>query len=185
MSGKTGKIILSLCELAIGVILLINPIGFTSGVIVAVGAALVVVGIISIVKYFRADPDIALADHGLARGLIELAAGAFCVINSHWFIATFPLLTILYGIVTLVTGITKLQWTVDMIRLKMNRWFIMGIAALLTVTCALIMLFNPFGSTAVLWTFIAITLIVEAVIDVVAAFMGNSSGERKFSTKGK
>ena len=44
----------------------------------------------------------------------------------------------------------------------------MGLSAALTIVCAVIILYNPFSSTAVLWTFIAITLIVEAVVDVIA-----------------
>ena len=88
--------------------------------------------------------------------------------NSHWFIAAFPLLTVLYGIGTLVTGIAKVQWMTNRIRLKAKRWFLMGLSAALTIVCAVIILYNPFSSTAVLWTFIAITLIVEAVVDVIA-----------------
>ncbi len=183
MSGKTGKIILSICELVIGIILLINPVGFTAGIIVAVGAVLIVTGVISIFRYFRAEPAAAVVGQSLTRGLISIVVGGFCIINSRWFIVTFPLLTILYGVGTLITGIAKLQWTVDMIRLKMNRWFLMGIAALLTIICAVVILCNPFGSTAVLWTFVAITLIVEAVIDIIAAL--TQKGEQKFSTKGK
>lgn len=39
----------------------------------------------------------------------------------NWFIATFPLLTILYGILILLTGFFKVQWAMDMIRMKQGK----------------------------------------------------------------
>ena len=38
--------------------------------------------------------------------------------RSGWFIAAFPVLTMLYGVATLVTAFGKLQWTADLLRLK-------------------------------------------------------------------
>ena len=171
MSNKMSKmssILLSLCELVVGILLLVSPVSFTTGIIQFVGIVLIIGGVISVVQYFRTEPEVAVAEQSLTHGLIEILLGCFCAFNSQWFIATFPILTILYGIGTLVTGIAKVQWMIDMIRLKVKKWFLMGIAAVLTIICAVIILCNPFSSTAVLWMFIAITLIVEAVIDVIA-----------------
>ena len=168
-SSKMSSIILSVCEICIGIILLVNPFAFTTGIIIALGVVLELIGIVSIVQYFRTVPEIAAVKHGLTRGCIEILAGLFCILKSGWFIATFPILTILYGIGTLIAGIAKVQWTVDKIRLKLKRWFWTAISAALTIICAVIILCNPFSSTAVLWTFIAIILIVEAIIDLVAA----------------
>ena len=33
--------------------------------------------------------------------------GAFCAFNSRWFIATFPVITLIYGVIILVAGIRK------------------------------------------------------------------------------
>lgn len=168
-SSKVSSIILSLCEAIIGVLLLVNPVGFTTGIIVFLGIVLLVLGITSVVQYFRTEPEAAVLKQGLTRGCIEILSGLFCIMKSGWFIATFPILTILYGIGTLIAGIAKVQWTVDKIRLKMKKWFWTAIGAVLTIACAVIILCNPFSSTAALWIFIAITLIVEAVVDIIAA----------------
>ena len=58
--------------------LLINPIGFTSAIIVAFGIVLLAVGILSIVKYFRQEPKEAMAGKCLTKGLIALLCGCFC-----------------------------------------------------------------------------------------------------------
>lgn len=95
--------------------------------------------------------------------------------RSNWFIVTFPLLTVIYGVLTLLGGINKVQWAIDMLRAKQKYWFVAIISAVLTLVFSALILANPFASTAVLWTFIAVTLIVEAVIDIVAFILGRKS----------
>lgn len=167
--SKASNIILSLCEAIIGVLLLVNPVGFTSGIIIFLGIVLLILGIANVVQYFRTPPEVAAMKRSLTRGCLEILAGLFCILKSGWFINAFPLLTILYGVGILVTGITKVQWTIDRIRLKLKKWFWLAISAALTIVCAVIILCNPFGSTAVLWIFIAVMLIIEAIVDILAA----------------
>ncbi|WP_262398460.1 DUF308 domain-containing protein [Zongyangia hominis] len=107
-----------------------------------------------------------------AKGIIFAIFGLFCAFKSEWFMVTFPLLTVLYGILTLVSGVSKVQWAVDMLRAKQKYWFVEVISAVLTIICAILILTNPFTSTAFLWTFIGVSMIVEAVVDVIAFFLG-------------
>ena len=73
----------------------------------------------------------------------------------------------LYGVATLVAAFGKLQWTADLLRLKYKYWFIALISAVLSLVLAILIISNPFSSTAVLWVFIGVSMIVEAVVDVV------------------
>ncbi|MGM9650464.1 MAG: DUF308 domain-containing protein [Faecousia sp.] len=59
----------------------------------------------------------------------------------------------------------------DKIRLKLKKWYLTALSAILTIACAVVILCNPFSSTAVLWTFIAVILIVEAIVDIIAAII--------------
>lgn len=168
-SIRVGSILLSLCEIIVGILLLINPMGFTVGIITFLGVVLLIAGAVSVIQYFRIAPEEAAQGRSLASGLIEIALGLFCVLRSGWFLATFPVFTMVYGTVTLVTGIAKIQWAVDMIRAKKTKWWWGAIDAAVTIVCAVIILCNPFTSTTVIWTFVAISLIVEAVADVIVA----------------
>ena len=49
----------------------------------------------------------------------------------------------------------------------------------MTVVCAVVVLRHPFAATATLWMFIGITMIVEAVIDIIAIIFiqKNKTGE--------
>ena len=104
--------------------------------------------------------------------MIFLIAGLFCAFKSEWFIATFPVLTVIYGVATLLTSIRKIQWAIDMLRQKQKYWFVALIGAVLTLVFAILILCNPFSTTAILWTFIAVSLIVEAVVDILTYIFG-------------
>ena len=164
---------MSIAELIIGILLLVNPIGFTSGIIIAFGIVLMIMGISTTIKYFRTEPEEAAVSQILVKGLLMLLAGAFCAFNSHWFIATFPVLTLVYGVVILITGITKVQWTIDIIRMKRSKWFWAAISAAISIVCGVVIITSPFSTTAVLWMFIGISLIVEAVFDMLGGILGN------------
>lgn len=166
------EIIFCIIELTIGILLLINPVSFTSGIIILAGVAVGSAGILCVYKYFRMDAEEAKKGNLLTLGLICILIGLFCVIRLDWFLATFPILTVMYGIVMLVTGISKIQLMVDMLRLKSNKWAFAGINALVSIICAIVILGSPFQSTAVLWIFAGVSLIVEAVLDIVTMMIG-------------
>lgn len=178
LKRSLSGVVMSIVELIIGILLLINPVGFTSGIIVVLGIVLMICGLAHIVKYFRTEPEAAAVKQLLASGLAELLVGSFCAFQSHWFIVTFPILTLIYGVVILFTGLTKIQWTVDMLRLKRRRWFLALISAAVSIICGIVIITSPFSSTAVLWMFTGISLIIEAVFDTVAAILGNNDTEK-------
>ena len=172
INRRTGNLLMCIIEVILGILLLIDPIGFTSGIIIVLGVLLTLLGIRSLVDYFRQDADEASESSGLAKGLLLAILGVFCMFKSGWFIVTFPILTVFYGILTLMTGISKIQWAVDMLRQKQKYWYVAIIGAVLTLVFAILILCNPFSSTTVLWTFIAISLIIEAVVDIFTFLFG-------------
>ena len=103
---NAASLILSLAEIAVGILLLINPVGFTAGIIIAAGVLLLALGLRMMVRYFTTNPGMTQQEQSLALAAIS-------------------------------------------------------------ILFALLIFMNPFGTTVALWTFTAITLIVEAVLDVV------------------
>lgn len=166
------EIIFCIVELIIGILLLINPVEFTSGIIILAGVSVGSAGLLYVYKYFRLEAEEAKKGNLLTIGLILILMGLFCVIRSDWFVATFPILTVIYGIGMLVTGISKIQLIVDMLRLKNKKWIFAGINALISIICAIVILSSPFASTVVLWIFAGVSLIVEAVLDIITMLIG-------------
>ena len=172
-----GGIILCLCEVAIGILLLVNPVGFTAGIITVCGIALILCGIGSIIGYFRKDAEEAAASQSLMKGLVLLLAGGFCALKTEWIIATFPLMTLVYGVVILISGMGKVQWTADMLRAKNKKWFFAAISAAVSVICAVVILRSPFTSTAALWIFTGVSLICEAILDMVTFLLSGRKNQ--------
>lgn len=174
---KAIGIILCLFELIVGILLLINPVRFTAGIIKITGVVLMILGLIQIIKYFKMSAEEAFLGQTLVKGLVSVLAGAFCTFQTGWFIITFPVLTIIYGVIILLIGLGKIQLTVDMIRRKNKNWVWAAINAFISIACALVILNNPFTSTTVLWVFTGASLIVEGVFDIITFFVKRNSQE--------
>lgn len=162
-----NNIILCLFELVVGIFLLVDAFKFIAGVFILTGLALVVLGIVYVVKYFKEDPEPAARSLMFTIGLIALAAGAFFVFRYEFLAIALPVPTIIYGVIIFAIGLGKVQEAVDMLRLKKDKWFLHAVSAALSLICAVVIINNPFASTDVLWMFTGITLLFEAVFDVV------------------
>lgn len=133
----------------------------------AAGIVILIIGIINIINYFKTPVSQSVLSQSLTKGLIALLVGMFCIFQADWFIATFPVLTIIYGVIVLIAGLGKVQVAADMIRMKHKKWFLPAISAAISIVCAVVILENPFSTTIVLWMFTGISLIVEAVFDTI------------------
>lgn len=171
-------IVLCLFEAIVGILLFVNPVNFTSGIITFAGIILMVLGLVEIIKYFKKDALEASLGQNLVKGIISILIGAFCVFKTDWFIITFPVLTMIYGIFILIAGIGKIQLTVDMLRLKNKNWLWAGINAIVSIVCAVVILKSPFSTTNALWMFTGAALIVEAVFDIITMLSHNKKAEQ-------
>lgn len=176
---NASNILVCIFEVIVGILVLIDAVAFTSGIIISCGVVLLFMGLSSMIRYFRMDPEEAAMSQQLLKGLVLTVFGVFCATNSRWFIDTFPLLTFVYGTVILIAGLGKVQWAIDMLRMKKDKWFLPAISAIVSILCAVIILNNPFGSMDILWILTGISLIMEAMFDVVALAIGGRVKERK------
>lgn len=183
LKENLSGIIVCLFELVIGLLLLINPIGFTSGIIITAGILLCLNGLSNCIKYFRADIKEAAKGQFLTKGLIAVLAGAFCVFNTDWFIDTFSALTIIYGVIVLLASIEKIQLCVDLLRKKRKKWYLAAISAVISLVCAVIILKNPFSSTTLIWIIAGISLILEAIFDMYTLLENCRKQEEKVVTE--
>lgn len=169
--GRTGGLILCVLEIVVGVLLLIDPVGFTSGIIIGAGWVMALLGLFSGVRYFMSTPAEGAKTQLLLRALLLEMAGLLCITQYRWFLTAFPLLTVLYAGWMLVMAAIKVQHMADMLRLKAGRWYIPAISAALSVVLAVIILLNPFGAASAVWMFAGISLIAEAVVELVGAIL--------------
>ena len=156
------NLLLCLGELIVGVLLLVNPVGFTRSIIMALGVIIALVGLFNVIRYFRTNPMQAAAERRLAYGLGQLILGVFCLVQSNWLVGLFPVLTRLYGAGVLVLALFRIQQFVDIRRLKIAKGLISGVSAFFTLLYAIMILFLPETT----WMFVGIMLLLEAMMDI-------------------
>lgn len=166
-----GTILLLLAEALVGVLLLLNPQGFAMGIVVVLGAALILGGVIEAVGYFRQPPVEAALSKSLMKALIMLTAGGALVLYPEKLVST---ISVVLGLGLLMVGFFKFQSFVDALRLKTGRWAFHLINALVSIVCAVIILVNPFSASAI-FVFMAIVLIAEAVFDLVVLIFARNT----------
>ena len=176
-------LIYCICELAVGVLLLIDPIAFTSAIVRILGIVLCVFGVLNIMNYFGLAPEMGSMSMSYTKGLVQVITGVFCIFRPEWIASAFPLLAVAYGLVILVVGLVKLQWSVDALRIGSGYWFIPGIGGLTSVIFAVVIIFNQVTTAAVLWIFAGVSLIVEAIIDAVSTIMSNKKSKIETETE--
>ncbi len=181
LKRNLNVILVCLLEALVGVLLLINPVGFTSVIVIALGIVLLVGGVISIINYFRDDPVEASLKGELVKGLVMLLVGGIFVIRPAWLIAAFPFFTMICGIVILLGALYKVQWFADALRMKTGRWLFHALNAAISLICGVVILANPFVSTAALWMFIGISLIVQAVLDLLVLIFARKDERQKYT----
>ncbi|MGN0308072.1 MAG: HdeD family acid-resistance protein, partial [Lachnospiraceae bacterium] len=177
-----SKILLCILEALVGILLLLDPAGFTSSIIIGAGILFMVYGLINLIQYFRMPVDMAMKKQPMLKGLLLLMLGIVCIVFTEWFVTTFTMLTILYGIVLLLSGLGKVQWAVDLYRLKKGKWALAAVSAVITLFCSAVIIKNPFSTIQFLWLFTGIVLIAEAIFDIVILIL---STKNTFNKTGK
>lgn len=171
LKAYSASLVSAVLEIAVGLLLIVNPAGFTSGIVIGLGVLLIIFGLLSIAQYFMSSPLDAAQHQGLSRGLMLLLFGALCALWSDRIVAVFPLLTVLYGVLLLMMSAAKVQVFVDMLRLRRENWGYAAVSAGVSLLLSVLVLINPFETTAVVFTLIGVTLLAEAVLDVLSVFM--------------
>ena len=81
VNSGNSSLLMSFVEILIGILLLINPVGFTSGIIVALGIVLAIMGLGQIISYFRTDAEEAASGGKLTKGILFAVLGLFCAFH--------------------------------------------------------------------------------------------------------
>ncbi len=162
---------LGLGELALGLLLLINPVGVTSFVLIAVGILVIMLGGLQVFHYIRMPREEAAKTWKLAYGVGLLALGIISIIYYSWVLEQLSKLTILYGGLTMASASMKLQIAVDELRAREDPWRLMSLSCLVSAILGTLLFIQPFAESA-MWIIAGVMLIILAVGDVMHFMMG-------------
>ena len=171
-------ILFILFELAVGVLLLVNPDDFTKAVIICFGVVLIVIGAIYLIRVLR-DKSEGISGLTMTISLASLIIGAVCLIFPSFVIGLFALINIFYGAMLIISGIYKIKSYSDARKAGVKLPFVSLLSALLSVVLGVLIIINPFDATKIPWIFIGVSLIFEAALDCVAVILNFDTEDRK------
>lgn len=139
---KWNLVILSLLFIALGVILILWPNEVMRTSCYMLAAMLIIVGVISLINYLRKDISGILYRYDLVVGLSAILGGILVIIKVDQLLSLIP---VVLGFLVTISGILKMQNSVDMLRLGQGTWYVAFCMAILNIIFGIVLLIDPFG----------------------------------------
>ena len=171
----SATLLLAVAEIALGILLLISPSGFTMAVVVAVNIILIISGLINIVEYLRLPREEAMQTWKFSSGACGVTLGVLGIIYRAQILQEFGMLVVVYGITILLFAFLKLQIAVDALRAHIHVWYLMCFSFLATTGIGLLLFFQVIKNEKTAWLVTGIALIGIAIFDAVYFILGHRS----------
>lgn len=165
LSLSKSEFFQALAMFALGLVLLIFP-GLAYDLIFSlVGTAIIIVGLLGVLRYFKLDSQAAVGSTQLATGLITVVLGVLVILFRNSLVSLLPLA---FGLILLAGGIFKLQRALGLRSLGAQKWFIELLISLLCIVLGVVVVFNPFRTATTLTRLVGAGLVVESAAGVIS-----------------
>ena len=141
----------------VGLVLLLIPGTLNKIIGILIGAALLIVGVLAIIKYTKEKEEV--SNLNLVSGILYSVLGVIIIIYPYSII---NLVTICLGVYLVINGLLKLKLAFNLKRVT-DKWIGTLIMSIITVILGILLIFNPFAG-------ITITKLAGAFLVVVAIF---------------
>ncbi len=158
-SYKRNRIVFSIFELIIGIILLVWPGTSLTIMCQCIGAFLAIGGVVNLVMFIR-DHDSALKGVQFALGIIMVFIGVLIFQNPGGLVGLIPTAI---GILVVISGIANLGETIALTRQSYGRWWMSLLGALLTIVFGAILITRAFGISAMITRVVGAFVVYDAV----------------------
>lgn len=151
---------LAIVMIILGLILYINPSIAIKTASWIIGIFFIIQGVALIYSYIKSN--INLMSLNMAMGIIVILLGIFILSNPF---AIINVLNIGLGIWLIVSGAYKINFAIQLKKVKESSWLITLVVGIISIIFALMVIFNPFAKL-VLVQVIGLFMIVYAIIDL-------------------
>ncbi len=159
------SMLLTLFEGLFGLMLLINPKSFTTVILKFFGILFLVIGVIYLVGYLKDRMSYNTVTPIAMTVLLIL--GAVLTFGTNFIFGIVSFVAIIYGAVMIVYGIFKAQYYFQCKKSNAKISVMALASAIVSVILGIIVIFNPFGTQMAILRAVGITLIVEAIVDII------------------
>ena len=164
--AKAGYIVMSLVFCGAGVLFIAKPELSAVAISRALGAAMILFGLIKLVGYFSKDLFRLAFQYDLGFGLLLIALGILVLAKPA---GVLDFIFIALGIAILTDGLFKVQIAVDSKRFGIPTWWLTLILAMVTGVVGLALVFRPWDSVRLLTTLLGAALLAEGILNLCVA----------------
>ena len=158
-----NSIFAGLSLVLLGILFVVFPASSSTIICYATGIVLCVWGVVLMIGYFAASNTVAFGSFGLIQGAALAILGAGILI---WPDFLKGMLTLVFGLLIMADAVLKLQYAIDLMRIKASGWLAVLIVAIAMAAFGLVAVWNPFKTATVLTIFLGAVLIVDGVADL-------------------
>ena len=152
----------SLLTLVLGIVLTIAPDTLLKLLTCAIGIALMVFGIFSIISFFKLTKEERIVSGSLVIGFLIAMVGLYLFVNNSFFV---NFITIIIGLVLALKGLYKIQFALNLKSVS-DSWKYNLLIGILTLTVAVLLILDPFKGATTFLRIIGIILIVGSIIEI-------------------
>jgi uncharacterized membrane protein HdeD (DUF308 family) len=174
------SIIMIVFEVAVAILLLADPEQFTRTVLMIFGWVLVICAAILMIRFIRemnaaskvGAPKPRMGVVTLIVAIVTFSVGSIFAFGSPMIYDITAFLLVFYGILMFVKGIFKIA---DYGMLKGAGYGASAlriISGIFSLIFGVLIIVNPFGTMRVVFTVTAISMLFEALLDIIALFLG-------------
>lgn len=163
---KWHTLLLSLVYLALGVFLMLAPGTTLSVVCYLVGGAVLLCGVVQLVRYFRQKGAVWYAPVTLSSGILCCAVGGFLALRSDIVISILP---VVFGLFVVFDSVSRIQNALQLRRCGYRSWTTFLLLGLLSVALGALMIANPFATMETLVVAIGVILTLEGALNLISS----------------
>ena len=175
-NGQT--LLLIVFEAVVGVMLLVNPEGFTKTVIIIFGALFLILGVISLVRFLRDKKENINNPLAITAAVVSLIFGVIFAFFSDAVINLIAAIAVIYGVAFAISGIFKLQNYFQSKKIGLPVSKISILSGVLAVAVGVLIMLYPKDAAISVWMLTGILLLAEAVVDVFSVIRSAKNSDR-------
>lgn len=160
---KLNYILSSLLEIAGGVVLFIWPDLSLQVVCRLVGAILIIMGLVHLVRFWGAKQGTLMRSLEMLLAIVFAAVGVLIFLNPEFVVSLVPLIM---GVILVLHGLYDLRQVLQMGKAKYHYWWIALILAVLTAAGGVVLVWNPFGTVSLAIKVIGGLLVYDGISDL-------------------
>lgn len=160
---KWNLILLAVIFIALGIVLILWPGATMKTICYLLAAMLLAIGVVSLINYLRKDISGIIYRYDLVVGLCAILGGILVIVKVDKLTDLIPAVL---GFLVTMSGIMKMQNSVDMLRLGNGTWHVAFAMAIVNIVAGIVLLMNPFEAAQILIMCLGIALVYSGITDL-------------------